>query len=210
MEDLPAMLEEIEEAEFEGIKFNCLMNPTRIIGEQGKVVGLEVQQQRLGDFDQSARRRPVPVEGALSVIDVDVVIPAIGQVTESSVFADSGMEVARGNIVADKKSGTTSVAGVFSAGDCVTGPDTVIDAIAAGKRAAASMDKYLGGSGEVTERFTGVRVISGELIEHEEPRRNPPMLPKEHRCSMKEVEQLMSEEAAVAEASRCLRCDVKE
>jgi NADH-quinone oxidoreductase subunit F len=102
------------------------------------------------------------------------------------------------------------VNGVFAGGDCVTGPWTVIGAIQQGKQAASAIDKYLGGSGEVVEKFTGVRKITGSLLETEEPRRRAPVMPAADRHGFMEVEQTLSVEAAVAEASRCLRCDVKE
>lgn len=210
MEDLPAMEEEIEEAQHEGIEFMCLTNPTRVVGQDGKVVGLEVQAQSLGEFDTSARRRPLPIEGSNRVLAFDIVITAIGQTTESSTFGDSGIGLKRSNIIACDKSGATSVAGVFAGGDCVTGPDTVIGAVAAGKRVAIAIDKYLGGAGDLVESYSGARQITGELIEREEPRRQPAVLAVNRRVGFTEVEQALSEEAAVAEASRCLRCDVKE
>jgi len=209
-EDMPAMVEEVEEAEKEGVGIACLENPSKILGRNGKVTGIELVSQSLGDFDTSARRRPVPVSGSEHVLEADVVIPAIGQVTESEVFLDSGIEAKRGNIVADAKTSATQVAGVFAGGDCVTGPYSVIGAIAQGKQAASAIDKYLGGTGDVVERFTGVRKISGELIEEERPRIDPAMLPVGERASFREVELAMTEEQAIAEACRCLRCDVKE
>ncbi len=209
-EDMPALPEEVEEAEKEGVVIACLENPSRILGREGKVAGLELVSQTLGDFDSSARRRPVPVVGSEHVLEAGVVIPAIGQVTESEPFLDSGMEAKHGNIVADAKTSATATPGIFAGGDCVTGPYSVIGAIAQGKQAASAIDKYLGGSGEVVEPFTGVRKISGELIEEERPRIDPAMLPASERSGFREVELSMTEEQAVAEASRCLRCDVKE
>jgi NADH-quinone oxidoreductase subunit F len=140
---------------------------------------------------------------------VDVVIPAVGQTTETTPFADAGIGLKRGNVVADKTA-ATSVAGVFAGGDCVTGPDTVIGAVAQGVNAASAIDKFLGGTGEIVEAETRIRKLSGTLIEHEEPRINPATLPARRRTGFQEVEQAMSEEQAIAEASRCLRCDVKE
>jgi NADH-quinone oxidoreductase subunit F len=102
------------------------------------------------------------------------------------------------------------MAGVFAGGDCVTGPDSVVSAIGAGKRAASAIDKFLGGTGEVVEPQLGKRRITGTLMEDEQPRTDPALLPADRRAGFAEVEQAFDEEAAVAEASRCLRCDVKE
>ncbi len=209
-EDMPAMAEEVSEAEKEGVLIACLENPSKILGKDGKVTGVELVSQSLGDFDTSARRRPVPVAGSEHVLEADVVIPAIGQVTGSDVFVDSGIEAKRGNIVADAKTGATAASGMFAGGDCVTGPYSVIGAIAQGKQAASAIDKYLGGTGDVAEPFAGVRKISGELIEEERPRIDPATLPAGERAGFREVELAMTEEQAVAEACRCLRCDVKE
>ncbi|MDP2857540.1 MAG: NAD(P)-binding protein [Bacillota bacterium] len=209
-EDMPAMIEEIEEAEKEGVKIACLENPSRILGKDGKVTGVELVSQSLGDFDSSARRRPVPISGSEHVLAADIVIPAIGQTTESEPFVGSGIEAKRGNIVADGKTGATSVAGIFAGGDCVTGPYSVIGAIAQGKQAASAIDKHLGGTGDVVEPFTGVRKLSGDLIEEERPRIDPAMLAATERAGFREVELALTEEQAIAEACRCLRCDVKE
>ncbi|MGE5560842.1 MAG: NADH-quinone oxidoreductase subunit NuoF [Chloroflexota bacterium] len=209
-EEMPALPEEIAEAEHEGVKFITLANPVRVSGN-GKVTGLECVRQRLGEFDKSGRRRPEPIEGSEFLVECDVIIPAISQTPDSAYLQDVNIGVsANGTIIADGRSQATNVAGVFAGGDCVTGPDTLIAAIAAGKRAAAAVDKYLGGDGVVVRVKEVTRTISGDLLEEERPRQVMPCLARAKRDSFAEVELGFSEEAAVAEAMRCLRCDVKD
>ena len=144
--EMPARAEEAHHAEEEGIDFRLLTNPIRVVGdEQGWVKGIEVVKQQLGEPDASGRRRPIDIPGSNYMIDVDVVIVAIGQgpnpiLTQSG----AGLELKKsGNIVADPETGKTSRKGVFAGGDIVTGAATVILAMGAGRKAAAAMDEYL-------------------------------------------------------------------
>lgn len=144
--EMPARAEEAHHAEEEGIDFRLLTNPIRVVGdEQGWVKGIEVVKQQLGEPDASGRRRPIDIPGSNYIIDVDVVIVAIGQgpnpiLTQSG----AGLELRKsGNIVADPETGKTSRKGVFAGGDIVTGAATVILAMGAGRKAAAAMDEYL-------------------------------------------------------------------
>ena len=143
--EMPARGEEIENAEEEGIEFNLLTNPTRILGdERGFTVGVELQRQELGEPDSSGRRRPVPVEGSERVEEVDVVVMAVGQGANPLIMQTTpDLETNRwGYIVADER-GVTSKKGVFAGGDIVTGGATVISAMGAGRAAAAAIDEYL-------------------------------------------------------------------
>jgi glutamate synthase (NADPH/NADH) small chain len=144
--EMPARAEEAHHAEEEGIDFRLLTNPIRVVGdENGWVTGIEVVKQQLGEPDASGRRRPVDIPGSNYILDVDVVIVAIGQgpnpiLTQSG----AGLELRKsGNIVADPETGKTSRKGVFAGGDIVTGAATVILAMGAGRKAAAAMDEYL-------------------------------------------------------------------
>ncbi|OPX96228.1 MAG: Glutamate synthase (NADPH) small chain [Syntrophorhabdus sp. PtaB.Bin006] len=144
--EMPARAEEAHHAEEEGIDFRLLTNPIRVVGdESGWVKGIEVVKQELGEPDASGRRRPVDIVGSNYILDVDVVIIAIGQgpnpiLTQSG----AGLELRKsGNIVADPETGKTSRKGVFAGGDIVTGAATVILAMGAGRKAAAAMDEYL-------------------------------------------------------------------
>ena len=164
-EDMPAAEEEIEAAEHEGVEFTYLAAPLKVTGSDGHVAELVCQQMRQGDFDDSGRRRPVPVQGAELSFKVDLVIPAIGQVTDyDRIDSETGLSKSRrGTVNVDKRSMATNVDGIFSGGDCVTGPDTVVQAIAAGKRAAAAIDKYLGGKGVLYVTGPVVRKIEGTV-----------------------------------------------
>ena len=144
--EMPARAEEVEHAEEEGIEFHLLTNPTRVIAdEKNWVTGLECMKMELGEPDASGRRRPVPVPGSEYVLDVDTVVIAIGTSPNPLVPRSTpGLDVSRhGTVVADQKSGLTTKEGVYAGGDAVTGAATVIEAMGAGKRAAAAIDEYV-------------------------------------------------------------------
>ena len=146
VEEMPARAEEIHHAQEEGIHFQMLTNPARILGtEDGWVSGVECIRMELGEPDASGRRRPVPVEGSEFVIDADMVVIAIGSKTNPLIAKTTpGLEVTSRNlIVADDETGATSVPGVFAGGDTVIGAATVILAMGAGKRAARGIAEYL-------------------------------------------------------------------
>ena len=147
--ELPARAEEVEHAKEEGIIFQFLTNPVRFIGEDGRIVGAECIRMELGAPDESGRRRPVPIPGSEFVIEADTAIIAIGNQPHPLVPRTTpGLELTRkGNIVADPETGQTSKEGVFAGGDIVTGAATVIQAMGAGKRAAAAIDRYLRSKG---------------------------------------------------------------
>lgn len=144
--EMPARAEEVHHAEQEGIKFQLLTNPTRAIGdESGWVSGLECVRMELGEPDASGRRRPAAVEGSEFVIDVDMLVMAVGSKQNPLIAKTTpGLEVtSRSLIVADDRTGATSKPGVFAGGDAVIGAATVILAMGAGKRAAAGIAEYL-------------------------------------------------------------------
>ena len=146
-EELPARKEEVEHAKQEGIEFLLLNNPVKINGnDQGWVTGMECVKMELGEPDASGRRRPVEIKDSNFVLDVDMVVMAIGQ-GPNPLIRQTTPDLAvnkRGNIVADEI-GATSIPGVFAGGDIVTGAATVISAMGAGKKAAAAIDAYLQG-----------------------------------------------------------------
>jgi NADH-quinone oxidoreductase subunit F len=186
--------------------------PKRIVAKSGKVVGLECVTCRLGEYDKSGRRRPIPKDGSEFTLDAEVVIAAIGQAVELDGIADkAGLAAERGLVRACGKTGATNLDGVFAGGDCVTGPDTVIEAIAAGKRAASAIDKYLGGDGSLFAKPEVVRKLTAPIIETETPREHVPCVPVEKRISdFTEVELGYTAGMAQKEAARCLRCDVRD
>jgi len=143
--EMPARAEEIENAEEEGVIFKLLTNPVRFIGnEQGLLKAMECIRMKLGEPDESGRRRPIPIEGSEFTIEVDTAIIAIGRTPNPIIQRTTeGLEVTRwGTIVADEN-GKTSIEGVYAGGDIVTGEATVISAMGAGKRAAKAIHEYL-------------------------------------------------------------------
>jgi glutamate synthase (NADPH/NADH) small chain len=146
--EMPARREEAENAQEEGVEFKLLTNPKRILGnEQNWVVGMECYEMELGEPDESGRRRPIVKPGSEFIIDVDVVIVALGT-TPNPLIAQTteGLETTRrGTVVADETTGKAVKDRVWAGGDIVTGAATVISAMGAGKRAAADIDKYLRG-----------------------------------------------------------------
>jgi glutamate synthase (NADPH/NADH) small chain len=146
--EMPARREEVENAQEEGIIFKLLTNPKQFIGnDQGWVTGMECYEMELGEPDESGRRRPVVKPGSEFIIDVDVVVVALGTTPNPLVpTTTKGLEVTKkGTVVADEEAGKTSKPGVWAGGDVVTGAATVISAMGAGKRAAASIDETLRG-----------------------------------------------------------------
>jgi len=149
--EMPARREEVENAKEEGIRFKLLTNPKRFLGnEQNWVIGMECYEMELGEPDDSGRRRPIAKKGSEFIIDVDVVIVALGT-TPNPLIAQTtkGLETTkRGTVVADEETGKTVKPKVWAGGDIVTGAATVISAMGAAKRAAADIDKYF-----VTRKF---------------------------------------------------------
>ncbi len=144
--EMPARAEEVHHAKDEGIIFNLLVNPVRVLGtEDGWVKGLECVRMELGEPDASGRRRPVEVKGSNFVMEVDTVIMALGTSPNPLLSrTTAGLEVTSwGGIVVDEATGRTSREGVYAGGDAVTGAATVILAAGAGKKAAAAMHEYL-------------------------------------------------------------------
>ncbi len=145
LDEMPARREEIHHAEEEGVEFRMLQNAKRILGDAGRVTGIECLRYELGEPDASGRRRPVAVAGSEFVLDVDTVVVAVGNASNPLIPATTeGLETnARGNIVVDPKTNMTSIPGVFAGGDIVLGAATVILAMGEGRRAAAGINDFL-------------------------------------------------------------------
>jgi glutamate synthase (NADPH/NADH) small chain len=146
--EMPARREEVENAQEEGIQFKLLTNPKNFLGnEQNWVVGAECYQMELGEPDESGRRRPIVKEGSEFVIDIDEVIVALGTRPNPLISSTTpGLETTKwGTVVTDEETGKTVKDKVWAGGDIVTGAATVISAMGAGKKAAASIDEYLRG-----------------------------------------------------------------
>ncbi|MFH0940198.1 MAG: NADPH-dependent glutamate synthase [Planctomycetota bacterium] len=143
--EMPARLEEVHHGKEEGVEFMMLCAPTKILGdEKGWVKGLELQRMQLGEPDASGRRRPVPIPGSEFVLDVDMVVIAIGNTPNPIVGKTTvGLEVSKHGTIVANESGATTRPGVFAGGDIVTGAATVILAMGAGKKAAQAIDEYV-------------------------------------------------------------------
>ncbi|MDP3062464.1 MAG: FAD-dependent oxidoreductase [Chloroflexota bacterium] len=208
--EMPAHGFEVATAEAEGVQLHFLVAPIKV-ERAGERLRLTLQQMQLGEPDSSGRRRPVPIPGAVSALDVDQLLLAIGQGPD--IPAEWGLELTRGgNIVVKDSTPGTSRPGVFAAGDVVTGPVSVIAAIAGGRRAAEAIDKYLGGDGDISEALAP----TGDELQYPpefQPTGTMPYrmaeLPVGERIhSFDEVELGLTDEQALAEARRCLRCDL--
>lgn len=208
--EMPANPEEVEEALAEGVQIYYLAAPSKIFSRNG-TVEMESIRMELGEMDSSGRRRPEPIKGSEFTMDFDTIIAAIGQRPE--IPRQFSLATGRGNIIqVDLDTLATSKEGVFAGGDVVTGPASVIEAIAAGRQAAISIDKYLGGSGDIAETLAPPEETATPLEEAEEKRR-PHMstLPVEQRTKdFSQVELGYDDEMAIEEANRCLRCDLEE
>ena len=167
----------------------------------------------LGEPDASGRRRPVPVKGSEFSMDFDTIIAAIGQVPE--IPDQFNLEMGRGNTLqVDVDTLATNRQGVFAGGDVATGAATVTEAMAAGRKVAISIDRYLGGSGNISETLAAPEELSPCLGMEEDfgrlPRQQMPCLALNGLLNnFAEVELGFDEEAAVSEAERCLRCDLR-
>ena len=213
--EMLAEQEEVEEAEREGVKILFQVAPLRITGENGLVNGIECIRTRLMEADTTGRRKPIPVEGSEFIIDSDVIIPAISQEPDISMLKeDHTFEISRWHsFVVDEKTMATNVPGFFAGGDAVTGPATVVQAIAAGHRAAVSIDCYLSGREYAGYRYPRPHLVVDRVETSEEDERivRPKMRElavADRRGSFQEVELGIEELAAFSEARRCLRCDL--
>lgn len=215
--EMPAFKEEIEAVFEEAVEGQFLTAPVRIIEENGKMTGVECIKMKLGKEDESGRRKPVPIEGTEFVIDLDSLIVAIGEKPDLEFLnGQIELEISKwGTIEACPETMVTNIEGVFAGGDVVTGANTVIDAMGAGKIAAEMINKYI--KGEKLEREYQVSrpsmyVPPVELTEEELEHADRPAIPhlsaKKRKGTFAEVELNMTEEMAVQEAKRCLRCDL--
>jgi len=208
-DEMPAAMEEIEEAETEGIIIHAGFGPKRAVGANGRVVGLEtLRTDRV--FDENGRFNPKFVTGSESLLACDTVILAVGQAPNLD-FLGAETKVAisgRGLIEVDRQTLMTSAPGIFAGGDCVFGPRLIIDSVADGKRAAVGIDEFLRGQ-KHPDPVIEVEVLDQhQMITNymEIARQSVPMLPLERRTGVTEVEIGFDEQTAMMEAQRCLRC----
>jgi len=210
--EMPAAAQEIVEAEREGVEIVLLTGPVKAVGANGRITALRCIRMELGEPDASGRRRPVPVKGSEYDIDADLVIAAVSQEADLEYLGPGRLRRSRwGTLEVDPVTLQTSEPGVFAGGDCVAGPASVIEAIAAAKEAAISIDRLLrqenlrdGREKKPAQR--GEKDLSGmEPV----PRVEMPSLPIAARAgNFAEVETGYTQEQAVAEANRCVQCAV--
>ena len=209
-EELLADDEEVHAAEQEGVHFRFLIAPHRLVKKRGRLIALECVKIGLGEPDASGRRRPIEIPGSEFPIDVDHVLAAIGQFADFE-FLPRSLAPKDGRMGIDDATSMTSMPGVFAAGDVVTGPATVIDAIAAGHRAAGSIRMFLEtGTASVPEQQPERRAA----VEYEFPDPEPLHMDRIHLDLIApegidlftEVERAFTADEAIAEARRCLRC----
>jgi NADPH-dependent glutamate synthase beta subunit-like oxidoreductase len=214
--DMPAAEEEILAAEEEGVKIQFLVAPLKIEEKDGKVCGITCERMELREFDKSGRKIPGALEGSKFTLSVDAVVSAIGQAPDMTfVQQDSGVSVSRWSTfeLASGSKSQTKNPKFFAGGDALTGPDTVIGAIAAGHQAARDMDGYIRKiNGEPAyeeppeEEIVVPFAIDEESIEAPQAKM-PELDVLRRRRDFEEVEQGYGRMQAVKEASRCLRCD---
>jgi NADPH-dependent glutamate synthase beta subunit-like oxidoreductase len=211
LEEMPAFEDEIEEALREGLKVHPSLGPTRFVGENGKVVGLETIR-CTSVFDSQHRFKPTFAPGTESILSCDTVILAIGQASDLSFLTPAdGIETTRqGTIKVDPETLMTTAPGIFAAGDIAFGPRLIISAAADGRKAAEQIDRYLQGpSWKPKARFVQITVLAHHEMpaDFDEYSRLPiPTLPIDRRTGIVEVETGYTEEQARREASRCLHC----
>jgi NADH-quinone oxidoreductase subunit F len=212
-EDMPAAPWEIEEAEREGIKIHYLVAPGQMWGGNGGVKRMECRRMTLSDFDQSGRKRPIPIAGSEFEVDVNTVIAAIGQIPDTEGFRGNGFKFdSSGAFQVDPATLATGTPGIYAGGDNVRGPASAVEAMGDGQKAAMAIDKFLGGDGQLANVFRdGLRNLKvsfdEEAYAEERPRMEMPAVPLTDRYhNFKEVELGYTARLAVEEAKRCLHC----
>lgn len=213
LKEMPALPNEIEAAEEEGVKFQFLATPKQIIGKEGRVCAVECLRMELGEPDASGRRRPVPIKGSEQIFEADTVIPAIGQLPQTSFLPSVLFDEHARAISVDPLTLETNIPDVFAGGDITTGPASVIEAVGAGRRAAVSIDRYLNGEDlkarrdEEVEETTWVKDW-GVITKKPERYESLHIDLGRQKVSFEEADEHLakSKETAVLEARRCLGC----
>lgn len=216
--EMPAYKEEVDSAIEEGIDIQFLTAPTRVITKDNKVIGIECTKMKLGDIDESGRRRPIPIKGSNFVIDLDTLIPAISEQPDISCLGEEHkFDISGWNtFVVNQETLATNIPGVFAGGDAIRGPNTVIEAMADGKRVAQSIDKYIKNekidfSYTITRPSIYVEPVKLTVEEVLETTRQEvkKLKTKNRRKNFKEVDLGFNKKCAIKEAKRCLRCDLE-
>jgi NADPH-dependent glutamate synthase beta subunit-like oxidoreductase len=211
LEEMPARPEEIEECEEEGITINTLVQPVRFIGENGRVRAIECLKTRLGGPDQSGRRKPEPLPGSEFTIKVDAVITALGQEANwACLTPECACTLTKWRTMnVDPLTLQSDDPDIFAGGDAVRGPQSVIEAIADGRQAAISIDRYIGGQDLRLDRDVELKAITHPQKEKYDPAlraQMPRLKPQTRVKNFKEVQKGFTKKTAVQEARRCISC----
>jgi NADPH-dependent glutamate synthase beta subunit-like oxidoreductase len=210
--DMPAIDEEIQAAEEEGVKIVFLAAPHRILGDKdGNVKAIEIVKTRLGEYDKSGRKRPIPTD-EVQRFDCDSVILAVGETFDLDFCKASGLELKEeGTIVVDRFTLETSRPGFYAGGDVITGASNVSNAMGGGKQAARKIDERLMGEQRWERLFPEFEYSRQAPGEPSLSRRHSghSLLAKIRVCSQEEVVAGLTPEEALEEARRCLRCDLR-
>ena len=211
--EMPASTEEVEDAQKEGVKLSFLTAPVKFTHNGRRVIGLECVRMRLGDRDESGRKRPIPIPDSRFVIPCDAVVPAIGQELDAHFLGGGhGLKLTQDGLLdVDHGNLATSRWGVFAGGDAVNGSASVVEAIAAGHRAARSIIRFLSNEATGTQTEGDTRVFEELAFPESPPKRSPRVLSARRgadaRCrNFEEVDFGFTELEAMEEAKRCLRC----
>ncbi len=208
-EEIPAFPEEVKQGEEEGVNFHFLVGPTELLGEGGRVTAVECIKMKLGEPDETGRRRPIPIEGSEYTMKADTVIIAIGQSTDLSILPKE-IKTKQNAIAVDEVTLETSLPGVFAGGDVVTGPANVIAALAMGKEAAISIDRYLQGVDLKEGRPLKIEKVGWKPKEGEAAKKKRAVMPtlelRKRANSFGEVKLGFDEKIATEEALRCFTC----
>ncbi len=207
----------MEAALLEGVKLEPLVSPIRIHSRKDRLYGVECIRNKQGEVDTSGRRSPVPIPGTEHFTPFDTLIVTIGDVPDIDYVFSMGIETTKwGALKIDNNTLATNIPGVFAGGDVVTGPNTVVNAIAAGKKAAVMIDRYL--NGEELEQTPEVRLprifieppqMSDDEAAQQERIASTTISIEARKRSLDEVELTLSVQAARYEARRCMRCDLE-
>jgi formate dehydrogenase (NADP+) beta subunit len=208
--EMPAGHEEVEDAEREGIRMMYLTSPVGFAGN-GKLERVKLVKMKLGEPDASGRRRPVPIENSDFELEADTVISAIGYSADVEALTNNGLNISKkGTVCVQDETGITNVTNVFAAGDVVTGPLSVIEAMASGRRVAGAIHNYFR---RIKEKNDGtdktLQPLSEDLLRliHKSARQEMPAMPVEERVkNFAEVDLGFTQEQACREATRCLNC----
>ena len=209
LRDMPANEEEIKEAMNESIEFMFMVSPHAIVSKDGRLIGIELMKMKSGEYDTSGRRKPIPI-GETSIIPCDKIYAAIGERIDINFVECSDINI-KGTLEINPITLQSNNLKVFAGGDFITGPTTVINSMAGGKKAARNINIFLMGDDNFSELYKDFDFkdeipleseISLRIMEIEIP-------VKERISNFKEIRKTLSKNQAINEAIRCLRCDVE-